>query len=202
MGGFIAWLSGLPFYVLYPVMALAAALENLFPPIPADTIVALGSWLASRGDGTVVGAFLATWVGNVAGAASMYHVGRAHGDRWIKSHFKSLADGRAELRFETLYGKYGVLALVVSRLIPGVRAAVPPFAGALKIPPVKAIGAMAVASGVWYGIVSYIAFNAGSEWDRLSELLKRSGLIVAAIAVAILVAAGVILWVRHRRAHD
>ncbi len=200
MSGFIAWLSGLPLYVLYPVMAIAAALENVFPPIPADTIVALGSWLASQGEGTVVGAFLATWVGNVAGAAGMYYVGRAHGEGWIRTHFESFADGNAERRFEALYGKYGVVALVVSRLVPGVRAAVPPFAGALRVPPVTAIASMAIASGIWYGIISYVAFNAGSEWGHITLLMKRSGAIVAAVGAVVLVVVALVMWKKHKRA--
>src|SRR4051812_12982125 len=135
MSGFMGWLSGLPLAVLYPVLTIVAAVENIFPPIPADTVVALGSWLAARGEGSVIGAFLATWIGNVAGAAGMYYVGRRHGEGWIRRHFHAFADGSAEKKFEALYGKYGVPALVLSRLIPGVRAAVPPFAGVLKIPP-------------------------------------------------------------------
>ena len=57
MSGIIAWLTGLRLAVLYPIMAVAAAVENIFPPIPADSIVALGSWLAARGEGTVISAF-------------------------------------------------------------------------------------------------------------------------------------------------
>src|SRR5215217_5002483 len=122
MSGFISWLSGLPLGVLYPVLTVVAAVENVFPPIPADTVVALGSWLAARGEGSALGAFLATWIGNVAGAAGMYYVGRAHGEGWIRRRFPKLADERAERRLETMYGKYGLAALVVSRLVPGVRA--------------------------------------------------------------------------------
>ena len=63
-------------------------------------------------------------------------------------------DERNEKRLEAMYGRYGIVALVVSRLIPGVRALVPPFAGALKVPPYTAISAMAIASAVWYGIIA------------------------------------------------
>src|SRR6476620_2779115 len=98
MSGFIAWISGLPLGVLYPVLAIVAAVENIFPPIPADTVVALGSWLAARGEGSVVIAFLATLIGNVAGAAGMYYVGRVHGEGWMRKKFPALADERAEKR--------------------------------------------------------------------------------------------------------
>src|SRR5215217_9418737 len=127
MSGFTAWLAGLPLAVLYPVLALVAAVENVFPPVPADTVVALGSWLAARGQGSAFWAFFATWVGNVAGAGAMYFVGRRHGTAWIHKRFPSLADEKNERRLRELHGKYGALSLVLSRFIPGVRAVVPPF---------------------------------------------------------------------------
>ena len=63
-----AWLTALPPLALYAALAVTAAVENLFPPFPADTIVAFGAFLAARGDASLPGAFLATWLGNVAGA--------------------------------------------------------------------------------------------------------------------------------------
>jgi len=69
--GLIAWLSNAPLALLYLIMGVFAAVENVFPHIPADTVVALGSWLAARGQGSPLWAFLATWIGNVAGAAAM-----------------------------------------------------------------------------------------------------------------------------------
>lgn len=201
MSGLLAWLTGLPLALLYPLMALAAAVENVFPPIPADSVVALGSWLAARGEGSVLGAFLATWIGNVSGAAAMYYVGRSHGVAFMHKRFPRLGDEKNEMRIETMYGKYGVLALVVSRLIPGVRAVVPPFAGALKVPPLEAIGAMAIASAVWYGIISYVAFHANSEFSQLMRVVKESGTIVALVAAALL-AVLALIWFLRRRSHQ
>jgi membrane protein DedA with SNARE-associated domain len=201
MSGLIAWLTGLPLAVLYPIMAVAAAIENVFPPIPADSIVALGSWLAARGEGSVMGAFLATWIGNVGGATAMYYVGRRHGAGWMHRRFPALGNERNEKRLEAMYGRYGIVALVVSRLIPGVRALVPPFAGALKVPPFTAISAMAIASAVWYGIISYVAFNADAEFSQLVRVVKESGTIVALVAAAVL-AVVVLIWFMRRRSHE
>ena len=199
MGAFISWLTGLPLAVLYPLMSLFAAIENVFPPVPADSIVALGSWLAARGSGSALGAFLATWIGNVAGAAGMYYVGRSHGAAWMQKKFPRLADKQGMKRLELLYGKYGLVALVLSRFIPGVRALVPPFAGALKIKPLGAIGAMAMASAVWYGFISYIAFTAGADWDHVVDVIKRSGIIVAIGAAVLLAIAGGIWYLRRHK---
>lgn len=194
----LAWLTGLPSLVLYVMLALIAAIENVFPPLPSDTVVAFGTWLAARGHGSAIVAFLSTWLGNVAGAAGMYAVGRRHGTVWMRRKFPRLADQKGEARLRSLYSRYGLAALVVSRFIPGIRALVPPVAGALQIPPARALGAMAVASAVWYGSISYVAFNADAEWSELMRLIHRSGTLVAASA-AVLLATGIIMWVMRRR---
>lgn len=199
MEGLLDKLTALPSVVLYAIMAIAGAVENVFPPVPADTIVALGSWLAARGKGSVLWAFLGTWIGNVGGAAAMYGIGRTHGVTWMHRRFPALANGAGEARLRAFYAKYGVIALVLSRFIPGVRALVPPVAGAMHVPTITAIGAIALASAVWYGFISYVAFNAGAEWDALRHLIARSGMWAAVVAAALLALAGVAWTLKRRR---
>jgi membrane protein DedA with SNARE-associated domain len=199
MQAVLAWLAGVPVVVLYLVLALLAAVENVFPPLPSDTVVAFGTWLAARGEGSALGAFLSTWIGNVAGAAGMYFLGRRHGTGWMRRRFPALAHERGEARLQALYARYGVLALVLSRFIPGVRALVPPFAGALRTPALSAIAAMAAASAVWYGVICYVAFQAGSDWEALTGRIARSGRISALVAAGLLLILLGVWFVRRRR---
>lgn len=196
--GLLDWLSHVPLSVLYLLMAAFAAVENVFPPVPADTVVALGSWLAARGQGSAFWAFFATWVGNVAGAGAMYAVGRRHGTAWMHKRFPALGDERNERRLRELHGKYGAISLVLSRFIPGVRALVPPFAGALRISPMTTMLSLSLASALWYGMVSYVAFRAGADWGTLMARITRYGRF-AAIGAAIVVAAGALGWWLRRR---
>jgi membrane protein DedA with SNARE-associated domain len=116
----------------------------------------------------------------------------------MRRHFPRLVDEAGERRLRDLYARYGLLALVVSRFIPGLRAIVPPFAGALRIPAVPAVAAMAIASGIWYGVIAYLAYRAGSDWTALTRMITRSGRLAALVAAA-LVLAGVLAWLIHRR---
>jgi membrane protein DedA with SNARE-associated domain len=197
--GLIDWLVSLPTNVLYAALAAIGAAENVFPPLPADTVVALGSWLAARGKGSALLAFLAPVVGNIGGATAMYYVGRTHGKDWMRRNFPKLAHEKSEQRLRDLYARYGVAALVLSRFIPGVRALVPPFAGAMHVPAFIAISAMAVASTAWYGTISYLAFRAGADWSHLAALVKQSGLIATLVAAGILLVAGVAWLIARRR---
>ena len=196
--GLLDWLSHVPLSVLYLLMAAFAAVENVFPPVPADTVVALGSWLAARGQGSAFWAFFATWVGNVLGAGAMYAVGRRHGTAWMHKRFPALGDEKNERRLRELHGKYGAVSLVLSRFVPGVRALVPPFAGALRISPVTTMLSLSLASAVWYGLVSYVAFRAGADWGALMDRITRYGR-VAAVAAATVIGAGALVWWLRRR---
>lgn len=194
------WLLSLPLAALYATLGVVAAIENVFPPIPADTIVALGSFLAARGHGSVVGAFLATWIGNVASAMGTYAAGRRYGAERLERRLMGDGAAGAQARLENLYGRFGITALFLSRFIPGIRAIVPPFAGALRVPPLRAGLAMALASGIWYGVVSYLGYTVGADWPRLVALIKRDGTLSALAAAIIVLAIGAGWWLRARRA--
>lgn len=198
MLGLLDWLASLPAAVLHLSLGVLAAAENIFPPLPTDTVVAFGIWIAARGEANPFFAFLATWLGNAAGAAGMYVVGRRHGTAWMRRRFPRLADEAGERRLRALYRRYGILALITSRFIPGLRAIVPPFAGALRIPAVPAIAAMAIASGIWYGVIAYLAYRAGSDWAALTLMITKSGRVAALVAV-MLVLGGLLAWLVHRR---
>ncbi|MDQ3696636.1 MAG: DedA family protein [Gemmatimonadota bacterium] len=192
------WLTSLPPLALYVALALTAAVENIFPPLPADSVVAFGSFLAARGNATLFGAFLATWIGNVAGAMLVYAVARHFGSDWLHARLERFGGARREHRLEALYRRYGLLALFLSRFLPGVRAIVPPFAGALRIPAPRAFLAISVASALWYGTVSVVAYRVGANWEtlqeRLGSLTRGAGLAAAAILAIVIT-----VWLLWRR---
>jgi membrane protein DedA with SNARE-associated domain len=194
------WLSGLPPAALYAALAVIAATENIFPPLPADTVVAFGAFLAARGHATLVGAFLATWLGNVSGALLVYALGRRYGASHAQRWLARFGNERSEQRLERMYAQRGIAALFLSRFIPGVRALVSPFAGAMRVPALRATLAIAVASGIWYGVVTWIAYNVGSDWDALQARLRSAGTTAALIAVGIAVVAVAWYLLRRRKA--
>jgi membrane protein DedA with SNARE-associated domain len=198
MAELLAWLASLPAPLLYAAIALAAFAENVFPPLPADTVIALGAFVAARGSGTELGVWGATMLGNIGGAMSMYAVGHRYGLPWLQRRFPAVFPPGAAERFSERFASQGVLAVVVSRFLPGVRAVVPPVAGALRIGAWRALLAMSLASGVWYGVVCVLAFRAGSNADallaRVAEQQRMLGLVATAVVVA---AIGILLWRRR-----
>lgn len=199
--GILGWLTSLPPILLYLALAVTAALENVFPPFPADTIVAFGAFLAAHGEASLTGAFLATWLGNVGGALFMLWVGRRFGTAQLQRRFPSLGarDSTRAERLERLYARYGVPALFVSRFIPGARALVPPLAGAMHIAVFPVALAIVIASGVWYGAIAWLAYHLGTRWDDLSAYVGSLGRWSAVGALAIVAVVLIVVYVRRKR---
>ncbi|MGQ0639455.1 MAG: DedA family protein [Gemmatimonadaceae bacterium] len=194
------WLGSLSPLLLNTALGILAFVENVFPPIPADVIAALGSFVAAREERSPLAPLLAVWLSNVAGAMVMWGVGTRIGKRRVEKWLRLAPHDPAEKRFEALYGRFGTAAFFLSRFIPGVRAIVPPFAGALHIKPFGPAIAIALASGLWYGLITFLAFRAGANWETLVRLLQRLGW-GAAIAASVLLAAmvGWLYWRRKNR---
>lgn len=202
----LLWLGDLPVSTLYVAMGVISAIENIFPPFPADIVVAFGSFLAARGKASPYSTFLVSWSGNVAGASLMYYVGRRYGSGAFMSKLEKWGGKNAEERLRTLYARYGMPALFVSRFLPGVRALVPPFAGAMKLPPLAVGAAIALASAVWFAFITWIAFRAGEDWDVLYAKILHSSKIAGLAGFTLVALVAVILIARYlarrRRATD
>ena len=198
MDSVLAWLGSLPSAALYLTLAAVAATENFIPPIPADVIVAFGSFLAARSDRSPIPTIVAVVIGNVGGALAMFALGRRFGAAWIRRHLSRVMGESAEQRVQHWYNQYGLPALFLSRFVPGVRAVVPPLAGAMRVPAAGAIAAISVASTIWYSTLALIAYRLGAEWDRVVVAIKGFQT-VAAIVAGVIVAIGFVVWYVVRR---
>ena len=197
-----AWLGDLPLSSLYTAIFALSAFENFFPPFPSDAVIAIGSLLADRAHGSPFTVFLLGWAGNVAGAGVTYTLGRKFGARVFLRRIERFAGPDAEDRIKKLHKKYGVVGLFVSRFLPGVRAIVPPFAGAMRLPAFRVMFSVGAASAVWFALITFLAFRAGDNWDLLQKYMVRSGKVAGAVAILIvLIAVGFWLW-RRRKAKN
>ena len=200
MQSLLDWLVTLGAGTLYAVIALTAAIENIFPPFPSDVVVAFGSFVAAQGSGTAPGVFLATWIGNVTGALIVYALGRRYGAERLERRLAGAKAASSDQRIRSLFERYGMAAIFLSRFIPGVRAIVPAFAGALKLSIPWTTAMIALASAIWYGLLTYLAFRVGSDWEHFKALLSRFGLWLALGATAVAVVALLGWWLHRRRA--
>jgi membrane protein DedA with SNARE-associated domain/uncharacterized tellurite resistance protein B-like protein len=196
--------SQLPPAAVYTVLALLAAVENVIPPVPSDAAVALGAFLSNRGVTTPVGVFFATWLANLIGAGAVYFASRRYGRRlFATATGRRLLAPRSLAIIEREYLRFGVVGIYVSRVLPGNRAVVPPFAGLVILSPLRTLIPMGVASAIWYGGITILGAVIGAEWDRINHIILGVNRTLG-IITGVLIAAGVVwyLVVRKRRQRE
>ena len=95
------YLVSLPPVLIYLIIGAGAAVENIVPPVPADTFVLLGAFVAAKGNASPLLVFLVTWGANVLSALLVFALARRYGATsgfWTTDNF-------VEAVYRTLGGK-------------------------------------------------------------------------------------------------
>lgn len=198
------WVNGIDLTTLYALLALVAFIESIFPPAPADVVVAFGSFLAARRGASYPMTVASIVTGSAIGAMVIYSIARRFGSDWMHAKLRRLKLVGAEEKLEAMYAHYGLAALFVSRFLPGLRAVVPPMAGALRVPWFRTVVVIAFASTVWYGIIIWLSFKVGADWEQVKgtmHVVGRRAILIALAAAALLAFVGWRLWKRHHARH-
>jgi membrane protein DedA with SNARE-associated domain len=78
---------------------------------------------------------------------------------------------------------------------------VPVFAGVTRKPVLRVIPPVALASGLWYGMLIYAGARAGASFEEIMAFVDRASTWLLLVA-GILVVAFLAWWFRSRRASD
>ena len=194
-----SFFTDLPSGVLYGILGLGSAVENFFPPVPADTFILFGGFLAGRGHLNPWVVFGVTWVCNVASALVVYWIGHRHGAAFFENGMgRFILHGGQLDRIRGFYRRWGTPAIFLTRFHPGFRAVVPAFAGVSHQRFLPVAVPLALASAVWYGVLVWVGATTGRHLDSLLAELStlNRGLLVLAGVLAFLV------WVWWWRTRD
>jgi membrane protein DedA with SNARE-associated domain len=183
-------------------IGLGAAIENFIPPVPADTFVLFGAFLAAAGRASPWVVFLVTWSCNVASAMLVYYLARRYGKAFFQSKFGTMLLNEHQLkRIDSFYERWGIPAIAFSRFLPAFRAMVPVFGGVSKVPVFKLALPLALASGVWYGLLVYLGTMAGDNFDAVLATFEKYNRILLIVA-AVLLTGFAVWWVRSRKQQE
>ena len=120
-------------------------------------------------------AWIAAWLGLIVavvlGATNLFFISRKYGRRLVESElaeYVHLSHDRL-MRAERWFRRYGVLAIIFGRHIPGFRVPITVAAGVFQIPYRVFAPSVAVSTAIWAGVVLIIGINFG---PRLGDLLR------------------------------
>jgi LPXTG-motif cell wall-anchored protein len=202
LDAFLNWLAALPAVPAALVLMALSALENVFPPVPADVAVVLGAFLAERKGSSVVLMGFLCWAANTGSSAALYFYARARGRAWLEQGWIArIMTPDVVSALEIAYARHGVLGIFMSRFLPGVRAAVTPFAGVVGLGPWKALLPASIASAIWYGVLVAAGSVLGLNWEAARELVDNANRVLGIVALVAALAGAFWLWRRRKRAN-
>jgi membrane protein DedA with SNARE-associated domain len=197
---FLEWVSGLSGPAIYATLVLVSAVENVFPPVPADVAVVVGAFLSHRGLTSAPLVGVLCWLANTASSAAMYFYARTHGRRFFERGWLRRLMPPPTLRaLEQAYARHGAYGIFFSRFLPGIRAGVTPFAGVVGISPLCALVPSAAASAIWYAFLVAAGAALGANLEAAKGLLSGVNHVLGLLSVVALMLAALWLWRHNRR---
>jgi len=202
LSGMIDAVTGLIGHYGYPAVFAAAFLEVIFPPIPSEVIFPLvGFTIQNRSLGfeNVVGMAAMGALGSTAGAVLIYFVSARVGRMAIMRFGKRVRVSEREIeKAEKWFEKYGSIAVLTARMIPGVREIISIPAGIGQMNLIKFIFYTFVGSLLWCIILTLAGYYLGEAWTRFSEQASFAFTIITVILIIAMVAC-IVLWYSRRK---
>jgi membrane protein DedA with SNARE-associated domain len=191
----------LPPVLLYGVLAVGSAAENVVPLVPADAMVVAGGVLAAHAIVRPWLVFLLTWIPNASSAVAVYFVARRYGSQFFKMPIaRWLLREHQLMQVAAFYRRWGVPVIFLGRFLPGWRAVVPVFAGVSRASAARVILPLVLASAIWHAILVRLGMLAGRNLAAIAGLVADVGQVLVWLALALLVALGAWWWrTRHPR---
>jgi len=189
-----------PVMVILALVALSA-LENVFPPVPADLAAALGAFWAVRTGISPILVGVLCFLGNQASATLVYFWVRERGDAVRQSReFRLLLPLEIQPTVRRYFDRFGGLGIFLSRFLPGLRAGVLPFAALNHVPPLRALLPAAVASLLWYVALTAAGSALGLAYEDVKATVARVTGALSAVGIVLVVAGLLLLWRAAKRA--
>lgn len=167
-------------------------LENVFPPIPSELIMPLAGFIVSKGEIPFWRVVLSGTIGSVLGALPLYYAGYFIGDqrleRFVDKHGRWLTISPEELESaKKWFDKYGRAAVLLCRLVPGVRSLISIPAGIRRMPIISFLCYTAIGAGFWTCILTYAGYLLGEKFDQVEKYLNPVSYCVLFVIVLIYV---------------
>ncbi len=181
-------------YGLAAVFLLMVA-ESCGFPFPSEVIMPTAGLLAATGHMNLIAAIIAGAAANLVGSLIAYAVAARFGEpvllgpgRYIgiRRHHLELADG--------WFQKYGMIAVLVGRVLPVIRTYISFPAGLARIELTRFSALTFIGALPWCAALAIAGYELGKNYDRISGPVEKGAIVLAAI-VAIIV---VIWYVRGR----
>lgn len=175
--------------------------ESAGLPISSEIVVPLGGALASQGKLNFILVVLVASLANLAGSLIAFYLTRRYGERVVLSRAgRRLGLSRGHLRLANrFFGRFGLWAVFVGRLLPIVRTYISFPAGLSKIGYVRFTLATLAGAIPWNLALAYAGLQLGNNYATVAATMSP---FVIPIAIGVVVLLGVAWWLGRKLGED
>ena len=193
------WIVNLIDSTGYAGLALLMFLENILPPIPSELIMPLGGFTAAQGELSLPLVILAGTIGSVIGQIPLYYLGHVLG----KQRLMRLADrygawltvsGRDIDSASSWFSRHGSKAVLIGRLVPGVRSLISIPAGICGMGLGQFLLYSTLGMAAWAAALAYAGHLLGQNYHKVAHFMGPASKIILALVVV-----GFVTWVIIRK---
>ncbi len=172
----------------YGFLFLSAYVENVFPPIPGDTVTVIGAYFVGTGKLSFWGVYISTTLGSILGFSTLFLLAywlewkfvEKYQPRWLE---KSRLD-----RVENWFKRYGYWVVLANRFLSGARSVISIIAGLSRLNIAKVIFLAFISCFLWNGVLIYAGAFIGKNWHEVIQFIKLyNKIILISIGIALVI---------------
>lgn len=168
------WIVGIITRLGYTGVAALTFLEHLFPPIPSELILPLAGYVTGSGELTLGMVIAMGSLGSLGGATVWFVIGKRVGERrlrkWVDDHGRWLTLSNSDIdRAKNWFQRRGKTAVMIGRLMPGVRTFVSLPAGFSGMPWLPFLLYSAIGTIAWTAALVYTGAKLEQNFEMVSK---------------------------------
>jgi membrane protein DedA with SNARE-associated domain len=193
LGGLLGWVLDVIEALGAAGVGLLVAVESVFPPIPSEVVLPLAGFLAGQGRMSFGAVVAFATAGSLLGALVLYWLGAVLGTERLErlADRLPLMDAQDVQRADAWMARHGSWAVLLGRMVPGVRSLVSIPAGVQRMSLWRFALLTTVGSALWNVLFIGLGFLLGEEWERVgsySDLLNYLVIGAAVLGIGVIAA--------------
>lgn len=168
------WVTSFVETVAYPGIFVLMIVEIFLPIVQSEIVMTFSGFAASRGDLNIVGAVVAGVAGSQTGSVALYTISRQVSEERVNEFLSTyggwLGFSHDNLeRGEDFFRRHDHWAVLIGRLVPGIRAFIAIPAGIQKMAFWKFFALNLIGTAFWVTVLTYLGSILGDNYDRVDQ---------------------------------
>ncbi|MEA1986670.1 MAG: DedA family protein [Candidatus Marinimicrobia bacterium] len=161
-----------PFYLIL-IIFLASFIENIFPPLPGDTMLVFTAYLFASYSHSLIFLFIFSLLGSVIGFMFSFSVGHHWGkDFFYEKNYKLMPVALLR-RIENKFNKYGIWIILINRIFLGMRTVIGVFSGISNIKWWIVLILITFSTAVYNSLLMLMGYYIGDNWEMVNTILHK-----------------------------